>query len=558
MLFGKRASILQNIQRLKHILYIFTKYGFGYIIKKGGLAKHLGKYKRYKKINRELWQLAPEVRIRKILEELGPTFIKIGQILSTRPDLIPVKYCRELAKLQDTAPPVSYKLIKQRIKDELGSPPEKLFKKFFTTPIAAGSLAQVHLAILPNNKKVVVKVIKPGIEDIVHSDLEILSTIARFTEKHFKEKLFFSPSQVLPTLKKSLLKELDLQKEAKNIKKFRLLFKNSKITYIPEVYEKYTTHKILVIEYLEGIKIDDIKELKKNKINIKKIARNGAKIIFRQIFEHKFFHADPHPGNLLVLPDGRIALIDFGMIGTLDNVTTRYLIKMLNAVINRDSFTLLFYLKKILKFTEDIDENEFLLEIETLINEYYDTSLKEINFQEMYTEGMNIITKYKIKIPSTLFLLSKALVTVESIGKKLDPEFQVFSEITPFIEKFLLTEYSFSNLIKKGRIFSSTLSDILLTLPVRSENVLSKLEREELKIGIKHTGLESLIHTLHLIGNRLALSILSAFLILSSSIILSLKFKPLIFGYPFLSIAGYFLGTLLMVVVLIDVVRYKK
>ncbi len=438
----KPEHVLRNINRLKQIIQTLIKYGFGYLIDKVHLQKYIGLNIALKKINKEILHLSPAIRLRKILEELGPTFIKLGQILSTRSDLIPIAYCHELEKLQDDTPSIGFEKIKTILEQELQSPLKILFQNFSEKPLASASVAQIHLAQLATGEEVVVKIIKPGIRETILADLEILLYLAQLSEKYFKNLIFTNPIEIIIELRKSILEELNLGREARNIKKFQKLLGEEKNIVVTKLFESYTTEHILVMQHLEGCKITDFDKIKSLDYPSQKLARDLAKAVFQQIFVYRFFHADPHPGNIIILKNHKIAFIDFGSVGRLNDGNRKLLIKILSAVINKDLSALMFYIKKLIIFQKDIDENKFQSDVENFIEEYYEYNLSEIDLEKLFGHLIDIISHYNIKIPSHLFLLMKTLITLEAIERQIDPDFNIIKEIKPFLSNFFFEEFS--------------------------------------------------------------------------------------------------------------------
>lgn len=550
--------IIKNIKRLNHILGTLVKYGFGYVIDKTRIEKVIKLRIFFKKARKDILHLSPGERIRKILEELGPTFIKFGQILSTRPDLIPVSFCKELEKLQDKAPSLPFNTIKKIIQDEMNEPVEKIFKSISSKALASASLAQIHEATLHSGSKVVIKVLKPQIEETIQSDLEILFYLARISELYLTKYLFADPVQIIREFRKSISREINFLEESKSIKKFTKYFSKDKNVTIPRLFDEYTTKKILVMEKLEGIKITDVDSLRKKKIDPKRIARISARSIFHQIFNYRSFHADPHPGNIIVLNQNKIAFIDFGLTGRLDESTKYILMKLLQALINKDMETLMIYLDKLIMLKDEVSKQEFQIELDEMISDYYDYSLADIDLQEIFEDVFKIMSKYKIKIPSNLFLLIKTLVTMEGIEKKLDPDFEIIKEITPFVKDFLMQEFSLATISKKIKRFAISFYDLVNILPARLDDISDKISQGRLKVKFEFTELNNLLDNLHRIVNRLVYSIITASVLLGSFFIIQTNIKPRLFGYPVLSLAGILFSFVMIVLMIIDIIRTRK
>ena len=536
---------IHNIQRLRQILQILIKYGFGYIVDRLNIEQHilgkkfisLGPIKKLDVVDMSL-----PVRIRKVLEELGPTFIKLGQILSVRPDLIPLGFCREFEKLQDEVPALEYEKVEEEIKNELEGSVDKLFANFARQPLAAASLAQVHQAELKTGEKVVVKAQRPNIKKVITADLEILYALAKLAEKHIKESRLYNPVGVVDEFKKTILKEIDFIKEAHNIDRFRRNFKEDNTVYIPRVFHKLSTKKILTIEKIDGIKVNDMEKIERSGLDRKQIAINGANAVLKQIFIDGFFHADPHPGNIFILEDNRIVFLDLGMVGRIDEETKTQFANILTAVIEQDISEIVETFITIGAVDEEVNVKRLKLDLSDLMERYYGIPLKELNMGQFLVDIMNVTSQNRIKIPQDLFLLSKALITIEGVGKKLDPDFDMVTQTKPFIEKLLKQSYNPKRIAKEIRKFARGLYNFTSSLPKDLTLIFNKIKKGTLRIEFEHKGLENLISQMDKVSNRIAFSLIIAALIIGSSIIMQTNRGPLFLGFPILGVVGFVLA----------------
>ena len=556
MLSGITQKI-HNIQRLRQILQVLVKYGFGYIvdrlhIEQNIIGRRFVKLKSIKKL--DVFNQPAPVRARKVLEELGPTFIKLGQILSTRPDLIPLEFCKEFEKLQDKAPAIEYEKVKAQIENEIKQPIDKIFNNFSSQPVAAASLAEVHLAELKTGEKVVVKVQRPDIRRMITADLEILYGLAKLAEKHIKESRVYDPVGVVEEFKKTILKEIDFNVEANNIERFRRNFKDDDIVYVPEVFRDLSTAKILTIERIEGIKVSDIEKIEESGLDRKQIAINGANAVLKQIFIHGFFHADPHPGNIFVLDNNRIAFVDYGMVGRLDEETKVQFASILTAVVERDVSEIIESLIAT-GVVEEADVKRLSLDLEELMDRYYGIPLKELEMGQFLMDAINVVSQNKIKIPPSLFLLSKALITIEGVGRKLDPEFNVAIHIKPFVGKLVREKYSPKRIAKELRRFAKELYVFASSFPKDLSLIFNKIKKGNLKVEFEHKGLENLISQMDKVSNRIAFSVIIAALIIGSSIIMQTNKGPLFLGFPVLGIFGFLIAGILGLWLVIAILR---
>ena len=552
---------IRNVNRLRHILHIFAKHGFGYIVDRLGIDQHLvgRKIIRMASVKRQnVFDIPVSVRIRKMMEELGPTFIKLGQILSTRPDLIPLEFCQELEKLQNEVPAFAYKKVKERIEKEFKKPIEQLFQDFSAEPIAAASLSQVHLAESISGEKLAVKVQRPDTGKIIRADLDILYMLALLAEKHIEESRIYNPTAVVDEFKKTILKEIDFSIEARNIDRFRRNFRDDNAVYVLKVFHHLSTKKVLTMERLEGIKASNVGEIDHLGLDRKQIAKNGADAILKQIFVRGFFHADPHPGNIFILKDSRIAFVDFGMVGHIDTETRGQFSDILVSVIQRDAKGIIETFVSMGAVEEDSGVKKLSLDLTDFIESYYEIPLKELRMDQFLPDLVNIISQNQIKVPPDFFLLSKALVTIEGVGKKLYPDFNAVSQAKPFVKKLVNERYSTKNIIRGLKGFLNGLYILTNLLPRELTLILNKIKKGTLRIEFEHKGLEDLISQMDKISNRLAFSLVIAALIIGSSIVLQINKGPMLFDFPILGVVGFIAAGIMGLWLAIIILRSGK
>jgi ubiquinone biosynthesis protein len=553
-LFGP-GRVIRNISRLNHILRILIKYGFGYIIDRARIRKGVPLIAVSGKGHPSVFNLPLPVRVRRIFEELGPTFMKLGQVLGTRADILPVEYCLELEKLQDSVPSLPFKEIEKDLDSEFGKPWNAIFESIEPEATASASIAQVHNARLKSGEDVVIKIIKPGVPETVTSDLEILEYIAGLVDKYFHETFFTDPSDIVKQLKKSISRELDLRKEAENIRSFRKALSRETSVGIPKVHTLYTTRKILVMERMHGFKITDMASFKRLHWDTERIARNFARTMFRQIFVHRSFHADPHPGNILIPAENRVSFLDFGLTGRISEETKHALVRVMRSLFLRDIPAIAQHLRRLVIFEKSIDEYEFQSDIEELINRYYDLPIAEIRLDRLFQDMLEITSHYNLRLSSNLFLLMKCVMTTEAVVLKLDPKFAVFEEIQVYLKKFMKDELSAGGIFRSAQRFVNSFSDLVSDLPPRLSEITRQVARGNLKIQFELLGLERFTSDLYRIINRLIFSILSASLLIGSFYLMGSGLRPLFIGYPLISILGLILAFLLLMIVIIDIIR---
>ena len=550
----------KNFKRAKDIVTVIARYGLGYVFNQSRLLRYLKLRKTFFKHSQEKEKVEtltlPE-RVRMVCEELGPTFIKMGQILSTRPDLIPPEFIKELNKLQDEVPPFEFKEVEKRVKKEFGQPIEKLFSQFNKNPIAAASLSQVHKARLKNGKWVAVKIQRPGIRAIVDSDIAVLKDLAAFMEKRFTSTQLYQPAEIVEEFQRTIKKELDFITEGKNIDIFKTHFQETPAVHIPKVYWDLTSSRILTMEYIRGEKLSRFlkEENATDELNSKKVAQIAADMTFKQIFEDGFFHADPHPGNLLVEENNSIALLDFGMVGKLDGETLSQLTAILMGVVKGNAERIITTMEEMEIVDMEMNLKRLKYDIQDLIDKYYGLPLKQIQMNKIIPEILYLVRKHQIKIPVDLALLAKTSLSIEGTVKRLDPEFDVFAHAKPFAKQLIQKKYSFSNLWKKGGEKAREVIHLMEILPNDIFWFLKALKRGKVSIGFEHKGLERLIQEIDRATNRIALSLIIAALIIGSSLILRQDVPPFILGYPAVGIIGFLIASFLGLGLIISILK---
>ena len=548
------ARTYRNLKRYRQILSIFLRFGFDDIIDRIGIGYYIKLGKRiipkYKEA--ELETITTAERVRLALEELGPSFIKFGQILSVRPDLIPANFIVEFQKLLDEVPPFPNELVKPLIENEFGKPIDELFIHFDNKPIAAASIAQVHRAVNLNNEDVVLKIRRPDIRKIIETDIDIVFDLANLIDKYIPESEFYNPVGIAAEFAKTIRNELDFIREARNIDRFRRNFKNDDTIYIYKVFWELTTERILTLEYIDGIKILDFEKLEQAGIDKKIIARNAGDITLKQIFEYGFFHADPHPGNMFVLPGNVLVPLDFGMMGTIDDDLKEVLGDLLFAIIKKDVNKILRVFSEIGIINDSIDERILKRDITDFLERYYQIPLYQLNVETILNEFTEIVRLHHIKFPADFTLMGKVLVTEEGIGRTLDPGFDMITMLQPYVR--LDPRRQLQDLV----YLIDDVSRFVKILPSELKAILSKIKKGELNIKFEHRGLQNFILELDKSSNRLAFSLIIAALIIGSSFVMQIDRGPLLFGYPVFGIFGYVIAGVLGLWLAIAILRSGK
>lgn len=501
---------MQHLRRYREIIFVFIKYGFGAIIDNIGILKHINvRRKILKQTNDEnIAKLSRGERLRLALEELGPTFIKMGQILSTRSDILPKDIIKELEKLQDKAPAFSFDEVKSVIQNEFGESLEEAYAEFEPTLLAAASIAQVHKALLWSGKTVVVKVQRPGIEKIIAQDMRILEDIAKFVDNHTKYGKIYNFTKMVEDFKKRLEEELDFRIEGENAEKFKKNFLKDKKVKIPSIIWTHTTRRVLTMEYIGGIPLNDFNAIDEAGLDRGAIARNLAKSVLNQILRDGFFHGDPHPGNIMVLEDGTIAFLDFGMVGSLSPERKRQFSKMLLGIVYKNSRMIIESIIDLNAVTLNVNMKKLEKDINNLRDRYVEIPLEKLKVGEVLNGIFDLVFSYNIVIPNEFNMLAKSLITLEGIVEKLDPKISVLEVAKPIAKQLIPKMFSTQHM--KEEIINATMdySRLIKELPSFLLNFLRKTEEENYAIELKIRDLENLEKRVDKVFNRLSTSII--------------------------------------------------
>jgi ubiquinone biosynthesis protein len=559
-IFSRVRKKSLHLGRYGEILSILIRYGFGDFIAGLNIQKYTAITSRFiprlKKVS-YIQQQSRWERIRLAVEELGPTFIKLGQFMSNRPDVLPIELVTELEKLQDAVKPFSVDEVKNTIEEDLGRPVNKVFAEFSETPLASASIAQVHKARLADGRQVAVKVRRPRIQQIVETDIDILHNLAALIERHDERWQALNISQLVDEFQSMLEKELDFSIEAAHIERFRTNFCDDKAIHIPALFPAFTTKRVLVTEFIHGIKVSEIESLTKAGLDVKTIARQGATSILKQIFEHGYFHADPHPGNILVKTDGTICFLDFGAIGIIPPTLRHELSIILYSVVHKDPQRIVKTLAQLsrqpIRYAERLE-----YDIMEFIEEYSLLQLKDIRMGEILNRFADIITRYELKIIPGFYLLIKALIITEGVGRRLDPEFNMTAYVEPFVKK-LLHEYPRLKQLPFDTYFMALdLISLIKDLPFDLKSIISIVKTGDLRIQFEHRGLSPLIHKSDQLVNRLVFAIVLASLIIGSSIVILSGIPPKVYDVPLIGVAGFLMAALIGFGIIFDILRRKK
>ncbi|MEA3240007.1 MAG: AarF/UbiB family protein, partial [Pseudomonadota bacterium] len=437
----------RNIKRYRQIIGVFISYGFGGIIEQLNIDYYLALGKNIITLNRsgrkQLIRYNNAQRFRMALEELGPTFIKLGQLISTRHDFIPPAVISELKKLQDNVPPFAYEEVVMVIESSIDAKIHEVFPEFNVEPVAAASIAQVHKARLISGEQVAVKVQRPGIAATIETDIDIMMNLARLLARHVQELQIYDPVGLIKEFAKTIRKELDFQIEGRHADRFAANFKDDANVFIFSIHWDVSTREVLTMDWVEGIKIDQLPALIEAGLEPKIIAENGATLILRQVLEFGIFHGDPHPGNLLVLPGNVIAPLDFGIVGHLDEELKQLVLDLVLAIINRDIRQLTNILSTVGVIDEDlINMRELHADLYDFVDRYYGIPLHQLEVAILIKDFIAITSHHHIRFLPDMMLLVKTLVTIEGVGRNLNPDFDMISHASPFVKELLAKRMS--------------------------------------------------------------------------------------------------------------------
>lgn len=544
---------VRHLGRFKDIAVTLFRYGFDDVLERLDLPGKII-FEKIRKVDREMstWE-----RLRHTLEDLGPTFIKFGQIMSLRPDLVPNALIVELRKLQDEVAPVTYEAIREVVEKNLQRPLAEVFSLFEEKPLAAASLAQVHRAVIRESGQVVaVKIQRPRIRQVIEPDLYIMEIVAGQLNERMEAAQIYDLPNLVQEVKKTLLRELDFTREARNMKIFRSNVAQNKDVYVPFLVEKYTTEQLLTMELVQGTKLKDLTP--EDDFDPEILAKRGMSLTVKQVLEDGFFHADPHPGNVVILDGNVFCLLDWGMVGRLTRRTRYDLIDLINAVVDKDSEKILSILLSLAQVRGSISPRRLEREILDILDVYHSLPIQELNIGHLLLDISTMLRENRLQVPVDLAIMIKALITAEGTARQLYPELNVVEEAKPYVRRLAMERWRPDVVWRDFRRNVSDLLRLQKELPVRFNQIIEKIDRGDLKIRFRHENLGGLRNTMQNITNRLTLGIIIAALIIGSSMIITTGVKPLLFGFPALGIIGYSVSGVLGLWLVFNIIRSRK
>ena len=544
---------LATVGRFKEIVVTLFNYGFDDLVDRLEIPG-AGVLKRFRKTRPSL---STYERIRLTLEELGPTFIKFGQIMSQRPDLLPKALIFELRKLQDEVPPESFETIRSVVEDSVKGPLESVFSDFEEQPVAAASLSQVHRAVLrKTGETVAVKVQRSGIEPKIKKDLDILAAIVKRLHERIEEVAVYDLPSLVQVTSRTLMRELDFTREAQYMRIARSMLSEDTAVHVPEVYGEATTRKMLVMEFVEGERLRDLDP--RTLAEPERLAKEGLRLTIKEVLEYGFFHADPHPGNLIIRHDGVLCILDWGMVGRLTDGDRYELIELISAVTERDSKRLVDALLLITQAQSGVNRRALERELLDILDSYAAVPIGEINMGSALLDITAVLREFRIRVPSDLAVMIKALVTSEGTARQIYPDLDVFSEAEEQV-KLLATKRFRPKAVWRGiRNLFFHLVSLRENLPARMASIVEKVERGDLSIRFEHENLGGLRRTMENVSNRLTFGVIIGAMIIGSSMIITTGVEPLLFGLPALGLIGYLISGILGLWLIFNIIRTRR
>lgn len=548
---------IRKIKRIGNVISILSKYGFDDIIARTSAEKYLPKGFLKSKRGEEIFKLGVYKRVRLVLEELGPTYVKLGQMFSNREDILPPEMIAELAELQDNVPPEELDIYK-KIADELLINPDEHFEYINPTPIASASISQVYVARLVNGEKVVIKVKRSTIDEIIRSDIMIMKDLAKILEKNYDAARKMSLTQLINSFENNMYRELSLTNEFHNIEKFRKNFENRTEVYVPKTFKELSNNNILTMEFVDGFKVNNKEKIIENGMLPKDVAQTGIVLFMKMVLEDGFFHADPHPGNVFILNDQKFCFIDFGSMGQIMKGDMELLEGIIESFLIQDA-------KKIIRLMKRLAIEYHIEDEKTLEREIYDifhmlehTALNEINVNDIVAKVKSIMAKNHVLMPEFIYLLLRGISIIEGIGKQLDPELNVMESMRPYANELALKKYGPKQIAQKSIKHLKILAANLQNLPDDLTVLLEKIKDDKLKVNFEVENLEDMRKTLQNASNRLTYAIIIAALSIGSSILMMAHIPPLFFGNSFLGLLGFLISGILGIAIIYSIWKKDK
>lgn len=557
------GQTFQNIKRIREIIAVLIKYGFEDVVTNSTLRNFVSEKGRisWQRQGQPVFQYTRWERIRMVCEELGPTFIKLAQVLSNRPDMLPAPLIEEFEKLQDNVPAVSYEDIKATIEAETGKKLEDVFQTFNEKPLATASIGQVHKARLKSGKEVVVKIQRPGVKELVYRDLSILTDGVNRADRYLKKQGILNAMDMVRSFERSMHKELDYRTEARNLERFRNLYKSYTNFVIPAAFREYSTEKVMVMEFIGGCKISDVAQIRAWGLDPRKVAENGMNIYLTQIFEFGIFHADPHPGNVLVRKDGVICLLDFGMVGTLMKKDKYSFAGIFVGMAEGDPAKMASNLKSLAIEHGITDMRQLEYDLNEIIEDFTALDVDESSIADMVDRLQKVMFDHQIRVPGDIFLIFRAFAILEGIGKTIHPHFNTYDFIRPYGLKLMKEKYSPKNIWTDVNQRFTQIDAFLTSFPRDVREILDKTKKGKVHFEIELQGYGYLLKKMDSLANRMSLTFLIVAFVIGSAITMTVDWgdrMPYIYGLPQISVYGLWCAGGFLVLLAYSVIRRRK
>jgi ubiquinone biosynthesis protein len=553
------GQTIQNLQRFREIVGVFLKYGYEDLAHRAHLPRLLGLPTRHLRREAEsVRHLSAPEKLRAAFEELGPTFVKVGQLLSSRTGTLPEEYAVELAKLQDSAAPMPFSEVEAVLAEELKLPISEVFAEILPEPLGSASIGQVHRARLRTGQDVVIKVQRPGIQRTIRTDLDILRHIASTLESQLETWRHHRPTAVVDDLARSLAKELDYTIEASHLERFAAQFPEEPTLLLPRVWREYTTTRVLVMEFVGGTKAAEFVRAERDPRVRAEVGRRIADLVLKQILVHGFFHADPHPGNIQILDDGVVCFLDFGMMGFLTQREREVFADLVWGLARRDEIAATHALLRLASDEAEPVLDTLEADVAGFMHRQFPPTLGEVNFGQLIKELVELSNRHRLRLPSDLLLMLKAFGQMESLVKALNPDHDLIAQAKPFLKEARLARLKPRRLTDSLVNFGQDIADFARTLPADLRGLMARFKAGEARLVMRHDGLEPLQHSLDQVTNRIAFAIVLAALIVGNALIIHSRMPPLWHGVPLVGLIGFVITGVLGLWLLLSIIRHGR
>ncbi|MFO8100969.1 MAG: AarF/ABC1/UbiB kinase family protein [Dehalococcoidia bacterium] len=539
------GSTYKQLNRLRQVLQVLVKHGLGEAFAHLPLKERPRFWSASGKAAPSVQHLTTSQRMRAAMEELGPTFIKMGQILSTRPDVVPDEFIKEFEKLQTEVTPMSFEVVKGVVEEELGGEIDEIFEWFSEEPVASASLSQVHRGKLKGGGSVAVKVQRPNIKKTIQADMEVIGRLAGTAESQLEKRGIINPVGLVQEISADLEKELDFQIEATNMQQYAQLFRDERQIHVPSVYWELCTHRLLTMEFIDGIPVSQLEDLRQAGYDLPLIASRAADASLRSALEYGFFHADPHPGNIMVLPGEVICFLDYGMMGNLSSLQRENLAEFLYHIIAGDERRAV---RKLLILANDpglVDIQKLETDVAELAREYMFLPSAELAFGNLLPRVRELMVEHRLRLPTNMVWLIKAVATAENTARQLDSKFDMVEFVKPYTIRVLFLRFKPGQQLKEILLMAMDSKELFSSLPYTLRNLVHQLVSGRFKVGLEHSGVDPAVQTLKHASNRLSLAIVLAALIMGSSVVVLSDVPPLIGEMPVIGVVGYIVSAIL-------------